>query len=236
MKVNTAGRGITAVAVIGTPRSGSTIITSFLNSLDGATIWGEPHGYHMSIRERIPFKTRHGDGVLVPGNDVLSQIEKFATEHNLLIYGFKDLWDATKGICPIEIVTDYGGRLDKVLLSTRHPRKTYASMIALGHPDSITAKIFSDKYVEFCEYCLDNEKCTPIFLDSFRESPIRSVGAATGWTIDGALEMKQYTGGGDPHGMQSSSIMPHDGRGPYTGSELNDATEAYHALIKEWDV
>lgn len=234
MKADIGGSNMTAVAVIGMPRSGSTIIASFINSIDRATIWGEPH--HYQAQNNVVFKTRYGNRVLIKDADVLQQIRDFSAKKDLAIYGFKELWNISTNLCPIEVVRHYKDRLQATLVSTRHPRKTYGSLLALGFPKSITPEIFSAKYIEFCTFCLENDRCSPVFLDEFRATPMKSVAKATGWEISGELAIKQYTGGGDLLAMGSSKIISHDQRAGYIGEELDDATDAYHALMQEYNV
>lgn len=227
-----------AVAIIGMPRSGTTIITSFLNSLDGAIVVGEPH--RMAMREapdgfRWPtiIDTRFNQFHIRPEEDVLQQIERFAEFNYLNIYGFKE---ACMGVLdPIRLVLGYGSRIDIVIVTMRDPRKTYNSMFLLsptGHPPPIYD--FSDTFVNLVSATFAYQKFRPVILDHFRADPIRAIELATGWKLGGELNLKKYAGGGDPSAATTKRIIGVDRRAQYGGHELDIADEAYQEILNSF--
>ena len=138
MRVETGKDRPVAVAIIGMPRSGSTIVTAFVNALDLSSIWGEPHRSKMTK----VFKTRYGDTPLDPKQDRLEQMRKFAVAKGLRVYGFKEVWDMNLDVWPAEVASRYGNRLDHILLTIRDPLISYSSMVALGHANHTTIEEF----------------------------------------------------------------------------------------------
>jgi hypothetical protein len=222
----------TAIGVIGMPRSGTTIVTSFINSLDRATMWGEAHRVVSKTFPRI-MATRHGTGILMPDMNVLSQVETFADKHNLLIYGTKDVYDSIV-TDPVATYRSYGERYDHVFVTFRDPRKTWASMKAIGHARELgmTEKEFIWKHNSFVNYCVRFRNATPIILERFRKDPIGYMSIQMGIEISGPLIFQQYTGGGDVHAMYDKSVRSVSSRIPDPSLALDEACAAYMEVYR----
>lgn len=223
-----------AVAVIGLPRSGTTITCSFLNSIEKASVWGEPH---RSYRKIIPtrFHTRYGDYDLLPMVDVLSQIKSFAEMKNLVMYGFKEVVDPKLGIDPVSLVKDYGARIDRVLMPLRDPRKVYKSMTDIGHAKHMDPDEFNDRYIWMTEYVLSLPHGGIVDLDKFRLKPAEVMSDALDLSIeqtDSRIKLLQFTGGGDPHTIKHSRIKRKDYRDSWRGAALNSAHKLYLSMLE----
>lgn len=221
------------VAVIGMPRSGSTIVTSLLNSFNGAAMFGEPH---RSYGKPSPtkFATRHGDLVLRPKEDVLTQITRFALERNLDLFGFKEVFDSSMTIDPLNLVESYGDRVDLVFVTIRDPRRNYSSLVQLGHAKSLglTPEKFVEEYKRFVIELALWKKYVPVILEKFRTGPLEQIRRVTGWEVPGQYKMKQYSGGGDPHAMVATLVNRNDYRPRYIGPELDEADEYYNRALR----
>lgn len=221
------------VMVAGLPRSGTTVVASFLNSIEGATIWGEPHR-SSGVSGGIPMRTRYGDANFSPRDGVMDQIETFAAEKGLWLYGLKEVTDSTLGVFPMEIASKYDDRIDLVFAMVRNPRKTWASIHAIGHDKGLgwSVDIFADEYIKFANFSLDNNKAVPIVMSRFIKNPRAYMQSKLGFEIVGSSKLLQYTGGGDPATVQPGSIIRNaDDRPPYIGPELNAASELYKEVV-----
>lgn len=230
MKHNITTR--TSIGIIGMPRSGTTIVASFINSLDRATIWGEAHRIVGKTFRRI-MNTRYGTGMLRPNHSVLTQVEQFAVNHNLLIYGTKDVLDSIV-TDPIAIYRSYGTRYDHVFVTFRDPRKTWASIKALGNARGLrmTENEFIWRHNAFVDYCIRMNNATPIILERFRKDPIGYMSTQMGLEISGPVILEQYTGTGDAHAKYDKEIRPETKRIPDDSPALNKACDAYMEVYK----
>lgn len=220
-----------SVMVAGLPRTGTTVVASFLNSIDGATIWGEPH---RSQAVSIPMRTRYGDADFSPIDDVMDQIELFAAEKGLWLYGLKEVMDPTLGVFPMEIASKYEDRIDLVLAMIRDPRKAWMSIYAIGHAKGLgwSAEVFANEYIKFTDLILDNNKAMPVVMSRFIRNPKAYMQSKLGLKIAGDLKLLQYTGGGDPATVQPGSVIRNvDNRTSYIGPELNAASELYKEVV-----
>lgn len=221
-----------AIAVIGMPRSGTTIVCSFLNSLDRSSVWGEAHRVTWMQLPRI-MPTRYGNGILYPYTEVLGQMKDFAVYHDLLIYGSKDVPDLY--IDPIEIVEGYGDRLDKVFVVFRNPRKVWKSMCSLGHTSGLGIKEadFIAMYNEYMKYCLQTDNAISVVLERFRNSPKGYMSAKLGYPIVGNSTLLRYTGTGSPHTTRDgTTIHKNNEREEDDSPSLNTATRLYSEILK----
>lgn len=222
-----------SVFVYGMPRSGTTIIASLLNSIEGATVWGEPHrSSHM-----IYMGTRYGNVLMDPGHNILDQIESFATHNELWLYGFKEVFDPALGIFLHDLVGRYFEKLDKIIICIRDPRKVWASMAGIGHATELGLRIsdFSEAYLRHIDFAFEHPKASGAVLDLILANPILLSGVI-GVQLHKYDGLRQYTGGGDPHTIQGGAILRSvDARPPYTGHELYNAFERYMEF-REWNI
>lgn len=223
------------IAVIGMPRSGSTIVTSLLNSFNQAAVFGEPHrSYDKPTVTEFP--TRYGPLMLEPRVEVLGQIEKFAMRHRLEMFGFKEVLDPLNNVLPIEIVEGYGERLDYIFVTVRDPRRNYSSLVQLGHAKSLdmSPQAFTAEFRRFAEGILSFHlpPIIPVVLEKLRMDPMGHIRQVTGWEAPGQYTMQQYSGGGDPHAMKATLVMKTDYRPRYEGNELDEADEYYNAILQ----
>ena len=229
MKHNITTR--TSIGIIGMPRSGTTIVASFINSLDRATIWGEAHRV-WARTSPIMMDTRYGIGVLRNSGDVLGQVKAFAEKNDLLIYGTKDVLD---GIVtdPIATYRSYGWKYDQVFVVFRNPRKVWASMKSLGNASGLgmTEDRFIQKSNAFVDYCIRTNNATPIILERFREDPIKYMSTKMGLEISGPVILEKYSGTGDRGAMHAKEIRPITKRMPDDSPALDRAVEAYMEVL-----
>lgn len=223
------------VAVIGMPRSGSTIVTALLNSFNRAAVLGEPHR-SFGKPTVTEFTTRHGSLALKPQIEVLGQIEGFAAEHGLNLFGFKEVLDPLNQVFPIELVEDYADRLDYVFVTIRNPRRNYSSLVQLGHARSLkmSPSDFVTDYGMFIDAVIDliHPQIVPVILEKFRVDPLGHIGQVTGWPVSGTYQLKAYAGGGDPHAQVAATVERHDYRPPYAGAELDEADDYYNEALQ----
>ena len=223
------------VMVAGLPRTGTTVVASFLNSIEGATIWGEPHR-SKGVSGDMPMRSRYGETHFRPRGNVVDQIESFADMNNLWLYGLKEVEDPHLGVSPMEIASEQGDRLDLVFVMIRNPRKTWTSLDAIGHSRGLgwSVDIFADEYIKFANFSLNNNKTVPVIMSAFLRSPVVYMQGKLGLEIAGGLRLLQYTGGGDPHTTPLGSVIRgSDNRLEYDGEELDEAEELYRRIISE---
>lgn len=227
------------IAIIGMPRSGSTIVASYINSFDRAFILGEPHlaansprpmGKSWSAIVDTPFDAQI---ILVPGKDPYPIIIEFADTFDLLTVGFKECW--TPWTNPVDIVSGMLERLDSVIVTVRDPRTNYASIrerTKPGYPP-LYSSTFNREYARLCDFVDNEPKARPVFLSFFREFPEESIKYATKWTLHGEHEFKQFAGGGDEGAAASRSIKHKDRRQPYMGRDIVQSVDRYEKLVSD---
>jgi hypothetical protein len=230
-----------SIAVIGMPRSGSTIISSLFNSLDGAFVVGEPHSMVNAPR---PFghdwpaiiTTAHGTFNLYPRGDVLEQIQTYGKKYGADIFGFKEVYTINSD--PLEIIKHYGSRIDVTFVIFREPRKNYASILAnkpdLSLPMSPLTYISQFKsLVDICNPTL-NTKIFPISYELLTRNWVRHMYDAIGWSLAGKMELEKYPGTGDAEGRASKKIRTEIYRKPFDGNILRKADVAYNAVLARY--
>lgn len=245
--MNRTSNKVEKIAIVGLPRSGSTIVTSFINSLDDALIVGEP--YRMTGAERPPrmrarptiCHTRYGILNLFPRSDlgIFQQIEYFAQKVGASLYGFKEC--ETPGYDVIDIIENCGSALDHILVTIRDPLKNLGSIKELTGPSDGPPSVrglgdgspsnsgFTDRFMKMVDI-VDSGMGNPVILDRFIQDPAAEISRATGWQLVGKHEFKQYAGGGDPMAMTAKYIKTADRRAPYRG-HIAEAEEAYARLL-----
>jgi hypothetical protein len=224
-----------AIAIIGMPRSGTTIVTSFLNSLDEALIVGEP--YRMlrvkrPMNRNLPniFNSRYGELLFYPDRDALLQIHAYAFKRSLKIFGFKETW--TPDIDPIALVKLYGNWICATFVVIREPRRNYASMIEntpQGHVP-VDVSEFNRAYTRLAE-STSEPGFYSVPLASFMEDPVAAICKDTGWQISGKIELKQFVGSGDTSARSAKKIYKTDRRRPASGSLLGPSINAYQKIL-----
>lgn len=157
--------------LIGSARSGTTLLQRILNSFDGVCIWGEHGGFFQSMAESFnAFKK----------DAVVRQLKSLATENkeNLKFYGFKEIRYGYKGTEVSPRSTSDDGVLD--FLKDVFPESKFIFIVR--HPfDVITSTLsfLSKKAFDFAE---DD------FKDSFKLHMLRENGLQDGWD-QGALDV-----------------------------------------------
>jgi hypothetical protein len=219
------------------PRSGSTIVASFVNSIDNSLIIGEPHRLarrpRPNVFERTPniYYTRYGRLDIRPDSNILDQIDSFAAEHNCTMWGFKECW--TPWTNPIELLSEYWNRMHKVLVTIRHPRANYASIVDLGN-EPWEPKSYNKAYTALIAQCNTSASSEPIILDKFREDPVRTINRALGVGSESAFPLKQFGGGGDTYASTAKKIHKVDTRALYDGDDIDESIEAYDQLLEKY--
>jgi len=226
------------VAIIGLPRSGSTIVASVVNSIDGSLIIGEPHRLTSMPRPRgfekrpIIFHTRYGRFDAYKGSSILDQIDEFALQHDTTMWGFKECQTFMTDALDL-VVSEYSGRIDKVLDTIRHPLTNYSSLNALGHrpwePES-----YNKAYASLVKYSMTNAIASPVVLELFRKNPVGVIESALGVSAQSAFPLKQYGGGGDTYASTAKKIMKEDTRPLWHDvDDVAESIETYDRLIGE---
>lgn len=229
-----------SIALIGMPRSGSTITGSFFNSLDGGFVVGEPHS--MIVADR-PFghdwpayiDTDAGLFKLYPKGEVdpLRQIEVFALINGFDIYGFKEV--CTVKTDPSQIVELYGDRLDAVFVLMREPRKVFRSMTKNTPEGSLPTSplTFYEWYRSIFEFC-DGDYPFPvhiIYYEQFIKNPERHINEVAGWEFEGSVSLRKFPGSGDLSARGSKVVRAKDIGIPYKGNLLDGMDKLYEEFL-----
>jgi hypothetical protein len=218
------------LAIIGMPRSGTTITCSYVNSLDGASVWGEPHRGQTRF-PGVPLRSRYGDISLGKG-EVLAQIEDFARENGLSIYGFKEPLDTYIPVDPIEVASGYGDRLDKILVTVRDPGRNFMSMLALANITEKQVEEYATHYTRFTDFCFVEKRATPIILERFVKDPRGYMARKLGLPEPEKVSLKTYTGGGDGTATWSREIFPSDDRKRYEHDAVSGLYVDYESVLE----
>lgn len=241
--INKWTRGVETIAIVGPPRSGTTIVAKYINSIGGVFIVSEP--YQAALKPRPPrmkfwptiVETEYGNFGIVPEQDAWDQVKIFANrvEPGLSVIGFKECQS------PIVNAADIAGSLmdnkevDRTIVVMRHPRLVFESMLwntPEGH-ERTTPQELAQMYDELYDL-VDNypEQTAIIFLDWFRAYPTEEVQKATGWSISGLTinTLDPLPGGGDPTALGSTSVSRIDTQRPSPRRDLDRAVEIYEDM------
>lgn len=221
------------IAIIGMPRSGSTIVASFFNSLPKAIIMGELH--RAGVSKAI--ESRHGSfyaDFADPNTSALSQLGAFAEEHGLWLYGIKDVLDNNRGFDPAVLMKEYEEQLDLILVLFRDPRRQWTSIVSLGHKKHIPRTEFVRRYRE--AYDSLGGKYVPFVYEKFIASPVGYARLVTGWDIPDKVPLQQYSGAGDVYARSSKAINKRDSRPAASGRQLDGVARLYSSLLKNEEV
>ncbi len=204
------------IAVIGMPRSGTTIVSAYLNSQLGALVVGEPHGIEKTAQHRsrlttLPYRlslTQYGELALYYFKPVLDQIEEFAEIEGVSILGFKEAW--TPDINPIKIIEENADRIDRTIITLREPRRNYSSILKhYSLVSGISAATFENHWKALYRYGVTNDKARFVILDQFRASPASSLQRASGLDIR-EEDLLSLPGNGDAVARASTEIRKID--------------------------
>lgn len=225
------------IAIVGMPRSGSTIVASYINSINSAMIIGEP--FLQAKRPRPEGKdwptivdTRYGTLKIPYGASVMSCIDEFADGRLILISGFKECMTAAVDV--VDLVQKLLPGLDLVLVVLREPRKNFMSMRQLTPEGHIPLSVeeFNEWYIKLVDLTyMRTSKIQPLNLDFFRIDPALELSDATGWDLEGNHTFKQYSGGGDTNARTAQSVGPVDQRVPYPGDDILPSVDAYEGVF-----
>lgn len=226
------------IAMIGMPRSGSTIMSSLVNSINNAMIVGEPHAMARAHRpERLKHvptlvETRYGTISISPGyDDILTQLEFYAVQLGVNIVGFKECW--VPSVYPIELVESYKNRLTNKVVMVRDPARNYSSIRSLSRSDAdMPIDEFVAKFVALVDYGLRDDVGIMLY-ELFIANPLKALKVATGWDVVGVPELEMYSGGGDLKARGSKNIDRYDYREPYQDSRLVPAQLAYRDAVNK---
>lgn len=232
------------VAIIGMPRSGTTVLASFLNSIDGAMIWGEPHRSR-GKPHAVKMPSRYGTVILHPEMEILPQLKSYASAYGLWMFGFKEVYDSIMRLDPINLVSSHGNALDWVFVSIRNPRKNWSSMLAIGHANMLGMDVTGfmrayKRFIDFSRYVnfegaytgVTAPKVFPVVMEKFISNPVAYISSLIGYQIEGAPKLLRYTGGGDPHTIRMGTrIRKEDIRPAYLGADLAPLDVLYRQLL-----
>jgi hypothetical protein len=187
------------------PRSGTSIVTSYLNSQEGAFVIGEPTWPQKAKKNQLVF-SRYGDFVLDHQKDIFEQLESLATDFDLSMIGIKEAW--VPSVNAIQIANKYHDIVDSIIITARDPRRTYLSMYnkfaSLG---PVSLPLFERHYKALLEYGKETEKARFIVLEQFRKDPVGILRKASGLDIKEVKELHRYTGGGCNVARESTAVI-----------------------------
>ena len=224
------------IGIYGTPRSGSTILCSFFNSIERCVFVGEPHRSTGILR--IP--TRFGD-IAMHIDNCTNDIIAFGRKRSLLMCGYKEVYAPGTPNLLNEVMVDDARRLTFAIGIFRDPIKSYSSVVALGHRARGARNPMSPQ--EFCGayrdiYTAVSRASNGILLtyEYFIEDPIGYINTKFPFEISGALNMlPNQVRGGDPHAIKATEIKKVDSRIPYPRhrqGELKDAISIYKEVSR----
>jgi hypothetical protein len=223
------------VAIIGMPRSGSTIVASYINSMPGVFIVGEPFLAANSPRPMGKLwptiaDTDYGEPLIIhQDRPVFPTIMEFVNKiGGINMVGFKECW--TPWTDPITIVEDLG--IHTVLVTIREPPKNYMSMYERRPPDTppFSVRKFNAEYVRFCDFPRSYPVARAVFLDDFRLNPKREIERATGWDLPDHHKFTHFTGGGDESARVATKVKKRDTRTPYNGNDIVQSVKTYNGM------
>lgn len=202
-------------AVIGMPRSGTTIVSAYLNAQLGAFIMGEPHSIERMAPVMNPNQsyhisdTQYGQLRLYQSKPVMEQIEEFAEINGVWLLGFKEAW--TPRVDPIRIVESYGDKVERVIITLREPRRNYQSMLLnFSYIPALMAVTFEQHWKALYRYGITNDKAKFVILDQFRADPAGSLQRASGLDIR-PEELRGLPGNGDNRARsKGGEVIPVD--------------------------
>lgn len=228
MKTTKLNNPVTLV-VVGMPGSGTTIIASFINSLERSIIFGEP----TRAGSNVTFKSRYEDYRFKPG-DKLEQIIDFGNRHDLLIRGYKEVWNV-RHFHLIELVEGQRDKLDIVLTVLREPRRNYSSMMAMNHnrgTKGSTKQYIIYMYTSLADKILNDPLYVPIIYDEFIKDPFGTINTKLCWGVVGQMSLGNYVGGGHNSAMRSHEVKPVNSRPPSKEKGLDKMIDAYNQVLK----
>lgn len=225
------------IAIVGMPRSGSTIVASYINSIDDVAIVGEPYLQAKRFRPAnhdwpTVVSTRYGTLEIPTTRPPLDCIEEFGGDAGLKIVGFKEC--RTAAVDVVDLVHELLPRLDLVLVVLREPRKNFMSMRQLTPEGHIPLSVeeFNEWYISLVDLTyLRTSKVQALNLAFFRIDPALELSDATAWDLEGDHVFKSYSGGGDTNARVAQAVSPVDQRVPYPGDDIMPSVDAYEGVF-----
>lgn len=251
--------GPLVVAVIGMPRTGTTIFSRYLSSLGESLIVGEPHRMLEESRSSsqgpvtFPIICDSPYGALFLryySDKPLDQIIAFAKHHGVsTMVGFKETW--SNFVDPIDLIMEYSAYqpIHRVFVCVRDPIKTYKSILYNTPEDRevLPVERFAFHYIRLAHACnpeispLGDKDVTAIDLDHFRKWPRSYLEDRTGWKIDGPESpttqdgLVMYTGGGDIMARAAvTKISPKESSLDREGCSWVEADQHIASAKKAW--
>lgn len=245
--------GPLVVAVIGMPRTGTTIFSRYLSSLGMSLIVGEPHRMLQESRSTWPIICDSPYGALFLrhySDKPLDQIIAFAKHHGIsTMVGFKETW--SNFVDPIDLIMEYSvyQPIHRVFVCVRDPVRTYKSILCNTPEDRevLPVERFAFHYIRLVHACnpetspFGDTDVTAIDLDHFRKWPRSYLENRTGWKIDGPESpttrygLVMYTGGGDVMARAAvTKILPNESPLDREGYGWVEVDQNINAAKKAW--
>jgi hypothetical protein len=214
------------VGLYGMPRSGSTIIASFFNSIDRSFCLSEP------FRSRVMLKldTEFGPIVIRPKSKIMD-IVSFVQQHEPRIYGWKEVYNRGVPGQFWRIMSETLPLLDTRVAVIRDPRRAYASHVALATGgDAWPAREWQAAYLSVYHTLL-HFNFRFLLFERFLSNPIDHVNETLGLGLYGVPGLvPNQLKGGDVGGMESARIRKEDIRPPYQGDGIEQAESLYREI------
>lgn len=205
------------VGVFCLPRSGSTILTSFLNSIDRSVFLSEPHGRHQP-KKKIP--TRYGD--LLYGETVMGSLLTFSCQRELTLVGYKEIWHPIQEDRMWAILDKDFDHFDLIVTTLRDPLRIYSSISHTELPE----KKFNRVYIEFHEK-MKSLQAKTVVLDKFRRNPSGHINTVLPFDVPRISLIPRQLQGGDPYAIRADKVDAAETREPWPRRNLMDAVRYY---------
>jgi hypothetical protein len=203
------------IAIVGMPRSGTTVVSAYLNSQPGALVIGEPHSIEKKAPSRemsIPYhvaETQYGILAFYKGMPIMDQIKAFAQKNDVSVLGFKEAW--IPRVDPIQIIESYCDWLDRIIVVLREPRRTYNSISQrFTQRQALEPVTFEEHWKALYRYGATSDRARFVILDQFRQDPAGSLRRASGLDIQEIDNMLHFPGDGDPPARAGGKVKPVD--------------------------
>jgi hypothetical protein len=216
--------------VIGLARSGTSIVTSYLNSQPNAFVVGEPTWPQEHNRNQLVY-SRYGEIVFNKKADIFVQLAQLASKLELALVGIKEAW--TPSINAIRVADRYTDIVDSIIITVREPRRNYQSMFDhFASIGPVSSAMFERRYKMLFEYGMNNPRAKFIVLEQFKKDPVGILRKAVNFEIEEVEELQRYSGGGCKNVRTSTTVEDKEIREQSEGS-YPTAEIAYRLILRE---
>lgn len=219
------------VLVIGLPRSGTSIVASYLNSQPNALVVGEPSWPMLAGKDQIVY-SRYGDIHLSHKMDIFEQLKNLSDQIGLQLIGMKEAW--VPAVNAISIAQAYYDILDGIIITLREPRRNYLSMYyQFASIGPVAIAMFERHYKMLHQYGKNNDKVRFVILEQFKKDPFNVLQKAVpAIELEELTELSRYTGGGCRKARESTQVLEEETTGQ-SEQRFPVAELAYRFALKD---